>query len=186
MKRYIIISPPTVLAIVIGIAFSLCLTFAPGLYADQGATVDADGTFTDGMTGFDINLVFSADEAISDGVGRTTIFVTAASEHGPAIRGCSTHGSPVAGEGVFPLRNIQCGRAARMSVSIENCKAKIETHGYVHSDHPYVTYSGSTTIDLTLKKRKGDWLVNMKMHTPKKKVRLHGILTGNVLMSTCQ
>ena len=44
--------------------------------------------------------------------------------------------------------NIECGGTGRMWVSINNCKATVETHGYVHSDYPYATYSGSTTIDI--------------------------------------
>ena len=145
-------STTRILAIVTGIVFAFSLTSNTRVYAEHAALLVVDGTFTDEKTGFDVNLEFFAIENLGTDVGFTNALITAFSEIGPAIRTCSTHGS-VVGEDVFPLTNIECGAAGRMRVSINECKATVETHGYVHSDYPFTAYSGSATIEIKLSRK---------------------------------
>ena len=73
-----------------------------------------------------------------------------------------------------------------MRVSINECKATVETHGYVHSDYPFTAYSGSATIEIKLSRKGGDdWKADVKMSTPRNSVKLKGALTGSVFVSTC-
>ncbi len=153
-------------------------------YAEFGASLVVDGTFTDVQTGFNITLIFSANEDVDTDVGGTTIVQSELPE--PHIRTCSTHGSEL-GDGVgFPLTTIQCGLANDIKVAINGCRATVETHGYVHSDFPFTTYSGSSTIEINLSRRGvTNWIVDITLYTPKESIKLRGTLNGSVVVSTC-
>ena len=170
-------------AILTSIVFILSLTFNTTAYAELGASLVVDGTFTDVQTGFNITLIFSANEDVGTDVGGTTIVQSELPE--PHIRTCSTHGSEL-GDGVFPLTTIQCGLANDIKVAINGCRATVETHGYVHSDFPFTTYSGSSTIEIDFSRRGlTNWVVEITLYTPKESIKLRGTLNGNVVVSTC-
>ena len=153
-------------------------------FAEEGASLNAVGTFNDAISGFTFNFYFEAYEDMGEDVGNTLFKIN---EDGGAILACSTHGGWSGPEGdLAPLTNIFCGNASRQRVSINNCKATVQVHGFVHSDYPYVTYSGSTTIDVNLKKQDGEWLLRVQLYTPKEKVTMQGKLIGDVFMSNCQ
>ena len=153
-------------------------------YAELGASLDVDGEFTDAQTGFDITLMFSANENVGTDTGGTTIVLSGPPE--PAIRTCSTHGSELEEEMGFTLTNIQCGLANDIKVAINGCRATVETHGYVHSDFPFTTYSGSSTIEINFSRRGvTNWVVDITLYTPKESIKLRGTLNGNVFVSTC-
>ena len=153
-------------------------------YAEFGASLDVNGTFTDVQTGFNITLIFSANEDVGTDVGGTTIVQSELPE--PHIRTCSTHGSELEEAMGFTLTNIQCGLANDIKVAINGCRATVETHGYVHSDFPFTTYSGSSTIEINFSRRGvTNWVVDITLYTPKESIKLRGTLNGNVVVSTC-
>ncbi len=171
-------------AILTSIVFILSLTFNTTAYAELGASLDVNGTFTDLQTGFDITLIFSADEDVGTDIGGTTIVLVDLPE--PHIRTCSTHGSELGGGVGFPLTTIQCGLANDIKVAINGCRATVETHGYVHSDYPFTTYSGSATIDIGFSRRGvTNWIVDITLYTPKDSIKLRGTVNGSVVVSTC-
>ena len=174
------ISKARILAITMSIALAMFITTTSNVLADPGASLDVAGTFTDIDTGNVYNLDFEANE-INVGVGHTFLHLD-----GPALSVCGVHG-PAADPSTFSFNDIQCGNANRMSVAINGCTAKVELHGYSHSDHPFVTYIGSTTIDLTVRKRKKEsrWFIKISIFTPKKKIELRGIVDGLISMSSC-
>lgn len=177
------------LSIVSGIFLVASLLLAGSAYADQGATVSAQGTFTDVVTGIEINLNFSAEEDLGEDYGYTKYKLEGyydAAGTLRAISSCSTRGGAPTSDGSMPLASIECNRNGRQAVSINNCKADIETHAFVHSDVPFVTYSGQTTTEVAIKKTGGKWIVSMSMYTPKSKVTLQGPFTGEVFISNCQ
>ena len=108
----------------------------------------------------------------------------------PRLSLCAAHG-PGAAPDSFPLQDIQCtgtsGRAGQQSVALNGCVANITAHGYVHADHPNVTYLGMMTVDIRFQKDAGpdDGIVQFTVHTPKAKIKLIGSVTGTVTMSTC-
>jgi hypothetical protein len=174
------------LSIVVGILFAVSLSLAGRANADVGAYMTAQGTFTDVVTGIEINLDLSAEEDLGEGYGHTRYLLSGLYAPGLwAIRSCSTTGGSGA-DGTFPLTEIRCGGNGRMSVSINNCKADIETHAYVHSDVPFVMYNGQTTTEVAIKQKRGEWHVRMSMYTPKSTITLKGPFTGQVFISNCQ
>ncbi|MBK9926643.1 MAG: hypothetical protein IPP66_15310 [Anaerolineales bacterium] len=125
----------------------------------------------------------------SAGVGNVTLQLL-----GPSISICSTHGGSVDigtsedGEnfgGNFPLQEIQCGTAYGMAVSVDGCKVKTEMHGYSHTDFPLYTYTGSSTIEVTLRKNNSGGDVDLKLYTPKGPIKLSGYLNDPIEMDTC-
>jgi hypothetical protein len=153
-------------------------------YAELGASLGVNGTFTDVRTGFDFSLIFSANEDVGTDIGGTTILLFNPPD--PNIRTCSTHGSGLGGGVGFPLTTIQCGLSGDIKVAINGCRATVETHGYVHSDFPFTTYSGSSTIEIDFSRRGlTNWVVEITLYTPKESIKLRGTLNGNVVVSTC-
>lgn len=149
------------------------------------------GTFTDPTTGDEYGLTVIAREADdAAGVGKFTLQLL-----GPGISVCSTHGGGVDiglsenGEdfaGNYPLQEIQCGTAYSMAVSVDGCTAKTELHGYSHSDYPLIIYTGSNTVELTLRKTAAESSkVSLKVFTPKGPIKLSGDVSGPVEMDTC-
>lgn len=146
------------------------------------------GTFTDSLTGDQYTLTALGGEGQLAGGGNFTLGL-----QGP-ISLCSTHGggadigTPLEDgnyAGNFPLTEIQCGTAFGMAVSIDGCTAKSEMHGYSHSDWPFYTYTGSTTIEFVFKKSGTGGQVNVKIYTPKGPIKLAGEYSGPVIMDTC-
>jgi hypothetical protein len=174
------------------LVFSACLIIlcllAGNAVAATGDTVSANGTFNDVVTGFTAKLELSAEEDIGPDYGHTRYFLFARSAPGRwAIRSCSTNGAPgVYVDGTKPLTQIQCGRNARMRVSINKCRVKIQTHAYVHSDYPFVTFSGPSTTEAVVHNRDGKWWVSMSIYTPKSKVKIQGPFTGELNISSCK
>jgi hypothetical protein len=163
------------------------LVSAQNLYAEPGASLEVSGIFTDINTGYEYEVEFGAEEFTDwAGAGCTYLLLRGPYEQHDIrnIRACSTHGGP-AGEDVFPFYYIECGINCRQSVSINSCRAEVELHGFLHSDHPFVTYNGSTTFDVKLSKTENGWLIEIEMFTPKEKIKLKGILVGDVILSTC-
>jgi len=195
MKSHIHILSSNILSIVPGIIFTVSLSFAASAYADQNATISAVGTFTDVISGIEFLLDLEADENTAADVGHVKYTLYGASGYGStphAIRSCSTTGGGNTEPGTHPAAGIQCGSNGRQAVSINNCKANIETHAHVHSDVPFVTYVGSTTTAIAFKRTGGNWIVSVSMYTPKSKIILQGpftpihpTLSGQISISNC-
>jgi len=150
------------------------------------------GTLVDSSTGEEYALILTAGEAEdSAGVGNVVLQLI-----GPAFAICSAHGAGVdIGPGLedgnyagnFPLAELQCGTAYGMPVSIDGCNAKLEMHGYSHTDYPLHPFMGPTTIEMSL--RKSTYVksqVNVKVYTPTGVIKLSGIVSDPVRMNTCE
>jgi hypothetical protein len=152
--------------------------------------------FTDLSTGqiYQFRLVAS-EYAPNAGAGNVTL-VLAQQPNQPTLGICSTHGPEPdinrdfdssnnfeAPNASAPLSGIQCGTAGGMSVALNGCVADIELHGFIHSDHPRVTYIGMMTLDLHFDKTIGE--IDLTAYTPKEAIKLKGNATGAVAMSTC-
>jgi hypothetical protein len=174
-----------------GITIALSLTFTTIADADFEAFLEAHGTFVDSSTGVTFEMDLSVDENKDNGVGMVFLYLHGKAEpcntvKCNAIRACSIRGSGTVNEEDHILSNVRCARPGNMSVSINDCKAQIETHGYVHSDPPYTAYSGSTTIDIKVIEKTGEGsLVDFTFYTPKKAIKVQGTLDGDISMSTC-
>ena len=67
-------------------------------------------------------------------------------------------------------------------------KAKMETHGFVHSDHPNTVYFGSMTVDITYHRNAGDadGRLSVVVYTPKEPITLKGdVFADHLEMETC-
>ena len=154
----------------------------------------------DGATGeqYEVALITNEDTDKA-GQGKATLWIA-----GPGLGLCSTHGGsyqinwdPAGFEtndfsGDYPLPQIQCGTAYGMHVAIDACTAKVELHGFLHSDYPLVTYTGSITADVSFQKGAapdtGDLAI--KIFTPKAPIKLSGPITladpdAHIQMDTC-
>lgn len=136
-------------------------------------------SFKDTATGQTYNLFFEARESEDVGYGDTTLLIS----ESPA-RLCSVHGpSPETLAGTaFDYGSgsedygFECGTAFGESVSINGCKATIQTHGYVHQDHPLSNFLGTTTIDVAIIKSGAIYKVAIKYWTPKGLRKIAGSL----------
>lgn len=146
-------------------------------------------TFIDPASGREFNLTLIGRE-YDAGTGQVTLQLL-----GPGFSACSTHGGGVDigtsedGEnfgGNMPLNEIQCGTAYGMAVAIDGCDAKTEMHGYIHSDYPFSTYTGSVTIEANIHKTASGGQVNLKVYTPRGPVKLQGSLNGDFTLDTCR
>ena len=146
-------------------------------------------TFVDPASGREFSLTLIGRE-YDAGAGQVTLQLL-----GPGFSACSTHGGGVDigtsedGEnfgGNFPLTEIQCGTAYGMAVSIDKCDVKTEMHGYIHSDYPFTTYTGSVTIEANIHKTTSGGQVNLKVYTPRGPVKLQGSLNGDFTLDTCR
>lgn len=152
----------------------------------------------DGATGWQYEVaLFATEDMDKGGMGKATLWIG-----GPGLSACSTHGGSVdidwsgsASEdwnGNFPLTEIQCGTAYGMRVAVDACEARIELHGYSHSDYPLITYTGSMTADVSF--RKGDQPdtgeMTIKIFTPRGPLKINGPITladpdAHIQMDTC-
>lgn len=150
---------------------------------------------SDTSTEYNIHLVAKED----DFAGHITMFV-----QGSSLGFCTARGSDVNIDfslpdpnpspldadygGNLPLADISCGTAYGMEVDIDECEADFEFHGYLHSDYPNIVYTGMMTADVSFEKDdnpdKNE--VKITLHTPKGKMKLKGIVDGDVVMDTCQ
>ena len=147
-------------------------------------------TLTDSTTGeqYSVSLVAREDDTTA-GVGKATLLVS-----GPGLSICSAHGpsadidfSP-GGEdfgGNNPLPEIQCGTAYGSAVSIDGCTAKVELHGYSHSDYPLRIYMGTSSTELTFRKASSGNQMSLRLFTPAGLIKLDGIVSGTLQMDTC-
>lgn len=194
------------IAVILGATVVFALTaFGPSLagtpVSAPGGTLYMPKVFLhDGATGDQYEVaLFANEDTDKAGQGRATLSI-----RGPGVGVCSTHGGSTeidwTGPGAdtwdfngdFPLQQIQCGTAYGMQVAIDACTAKVELHGFLHSDYPAVTYTGSITADLTFQKGAapdtGD--LTIKIFTPKAPIKLNGPITladpdAHIQMDTC-
>jgi hypothetical protein len=150
---------------------------APGV---PGGSLSVEGEFVDVNSSGVYQLTFNADEDDSNaGVGSAFLYL-----RGPALTACDVHG-PAAEPGITPLPSVTCGGSYGMSVAIDDCLAKVGLHGYLHSDHPHVTFIGLTCMDLVLEKVGDHYEIKITLYTPKGPIILAGTVTGDVSMDTC-
>jgi hypothetical protein len=111
-----------------------------------------------------------------------------------AVSGCSVHGphitspvGPVGPDLFVGSPRVQCGAAHAMVVTVQNCRADISVHGYVHVDAPEDPFIGLTTIDVSVEKvpAANNVKLRLKLHNPKKPVELQGSFPGELNISTC-
>lgn len=123
---------------------------------------------------------------------------------GPKLHGCTLKRSqtqpqpqlnpsatPFAYGGSLPFENSKCGTVNDQSVSIRNCVATIQAHGFIHSDAPNVTYLGAATIEVRyqMKRTPAKDEIEVRLHTPKKTIKLSGKATvtdGVAMMPSCR
>jgi hypothetical protein len=123
---------------------------------------------------------------------------------GPNLHGCTIHKSPTGPQpqlnpsatpftygGSLPYDNSGCGSASAQAVFIHNCFAKIQAHGFVHSDDPFVTYLGATTMEIQYRKNRTPAKdeIEIKLYTPKHSIKLEGkasVTNGTSFMSNCR
>lgn len=175
------------------------LVARPALAAPGDTLIVGPGaTFVDENTSTTFTVSLGAEEGPptgAAGVGDVVLSLHDASSTPPRLSLCTAHGPgatvspnptpPPPFIGNNPLPDIQCGTAGLQSVAIDGCDAAITAHGYVHADHPNTTYLGMTTIDIRFQKEGSDTEVNLTIHTPKKEIKLGGVVTGTVAISSC-
>jgi len=148
-----------------------------------GGTLDLHGQLADTSTGEVYGFELHADEDPNTaGVGGMFFALG-----GPNLGVCDAHG-PGADPGTNPFAGFECGGSANVSVRIDGCNAKMETHGFVHSDHPNTVYFGSATLNITYHRNAGDadGRLSVIVYTPKKPIRLNGKVSADHLdMETC-
>jgi hypothetical protein len=182
-------------------AMSLVLMVTPVVAAPgdtlRVGTLEHPATFVDANTGTAYAVFIEAHEGpFAAGRGNVTVSL---SEQGPRPRLslCTVNGpaalvTPPTSEsapygGNNPLQDTRCGTAGAQAVSLDRCVARIEAHGYVHSDNPNTVYLGSTTVDIRYEKNARRDTIQMTLHTPKDKIKLVGDVTASFFeMSSCQ
>ncbi len=164
---------------------------APGGTLEVGAPPGAPAEFMDKKTGTTyVFRLIANEDTVTAGVGDVTLLLEgnprACSARGPDPFIDFGAGGPDFG-GNTPLPDIECGTAFVMAVAVDGCIADIELHGFVHSDHPNVTYMGMMTLDLRFHKGVGGdaGIIDVTIHTPKGITELHGSVMGTVVMDTC-
>jgi hypothetical protein len=105
---------------------------------------------------------------------------------GPGISVCDVHG-PGADPGSTPLTSVQCGGSFGVSVSVDDCTGVLETHGFVHADHPHTVYLGTMTMDVEFRfdPDSGTGKLQVEIFTPKDVIENEGETTGTVAVDTC-
>ena len=156
-------------------------------------------SFVDKDSGLEFNFRLIAGEGGNPGEGQVTLLLA-----GPGFSLCTSQGDhadinfspddpPVSDPyghdyvGNNPMSAIACGTSYGMAVEVDDCEAKIEFHGYVHSDYPLVTYMGMMTADITVRtgaEPEGK-VIEAEIYTPKEKIKLKGIYSGDVDFNTC-
>lgn len=160
-------------------AFAFVLAFPLCAAAAQGDTLQSSGLLVDNDSGFTYPFTITAVQNSGNGGGDTNINIQG------FTRACSVHGGG-ADEGNFPYQGVQCGTAFGNGVAISGCVADLEAHGFTHSDHPNVSYMGSTTIDVRYQKSRGGDQMKVTIHTPKEKIQLIGKVMGaGAVMPSC-
>ena len=152
------------------------------LSSTLGASLNVNGTIDDHGTSYGFSL--SANESSTrEGQGGVTLFL-----NGEGLSLCTVHG-PGAAPDSFPLTQMQCGGAGGQAVSITECKAEIEAHGFSHSDFPRAAnYLGSMTVGVRFEKKgPNSGEIKVTVYTPKRPINVEGPVTfnGPVAMSTC-
>lgn len=192
-KRKLIVLSVVTLATLLLTAYSKPIRGVLAVGQPGGYLSLESGTFTDSRTGKEFGLTLLAGEGENmAGAGNFTVQVL-----GEGFSICSTHGGgvdigPQAEDGNyygnFPLTEIQCGTSFGMAVSIDECTAKTELHGYSHSDYPFTIYSGPNTVELTFRKTSSTTgLINIKAYTPKGPIKLSGnVSSSSITLDTCQ
>jgi len=178
----------TVFGLILGLALMGVPGFLSTALGGDGDMLDIDpGEFSDLNTGNTLSLFLDVDEISA---GRGTVILGLEVQGGNPKLLCSTNG-PHPSPGAFPLRDIKCGPAMGMPISIKGCKAEFEVHGYAHIHHPKVTYLGMVTIEVSFIKRPGaEGMVRIDVHTPKTTASFQGTigaadLIANVTMPSC-
>ena len=148
-----------------------------------GGTLDLHGQLTDTSTGEVYGFELHAEED-PDTAGVGGMFFALG---GPNLGMCDGHG-PGAEPGTNPFAGFECGGSGNVSVRVDGCKASMETHGFVHSDHPNTVYFGSMTVDITYHRNAGDadGRLSVVVYTPKEPITLKGdVFADHLEMETC-
>jgi len=165
------------------IVCSLCVVRGSAEFEDDevipavpGGSLRVSGKFKDVNTDYVFEVTFNADENDKTaGKGGAFVYVK-----GPALSACDVYG-PRAKPGEYPFQDIRCGGSSGMSVAIDDeALAVVSVHGYVHADHPFITYLGLTCIDLVLVRDNDQWFITIEIYTPKEPIVLSGTLDGQV------
>lgn len=165
------------------------------------------GTFVDEESGNTYSFFLEGKEAMEGPPGvqsqsRATFALGGPNLHGCTIRKGSNNPqpqllpstTPFAYGGTMPYFQNGiggCGTANAQSVSIHDCVARIQAHGFIHSDDPFVTYFGATTIEVHYKKNsaRAKDEIQIKLYTPKHVIKLEGkasVTDGTSSMSNCR
>lgn len=148
-----------------------------------GGTLDLHGQLTDTSTGEVYGFELHAEED-PDTAGVGGMFFALG---GPNLSMCDAHG-PGAEPGTTPLAGFECGGSGNVSVRVDGCEAEMETHGFIHSDHPNTVYFGSMTVEITFHRNAGnaDGRLSVVVYTPKGPITLVGDVSAEHLgMETC-
>jgi hypothetical protein len=163
-------------------AVSTGVLAATGIAAkgEPGGSLAASGQVTD-KKGNTYSFTLSAEESAQPGVGGMFLHL-----NGPSISVCDVHG-PGADPGSTPLTSVQCGGSSGVSVAVDDCTAELETHGFVHADHPHTVYLGTMTVDVEFRydPDRGTGKLQVEIFTPKDVIEIAGDTTGPAVMDTC-
>ncbi|MGH3103557.1 MAG: hypothetical protein ACRDN6_05610 [Gaiellaceae bacterium] len=163
-------------------AVSAGVVAATGVAAkgEPGGSLSASGQVTD-KNGASYGFELNAEEFDQPGVGSMFLHLT-----GPGISVCDVHG-PSAEPGSTPMTSVQCGGSGGISVSVDDCTAVLETHGFVHADHPHTVYLGTMTVDVEFRydPDSATGRLTVEIFTPKDVIEIKGETTGTVAMDTC-
>jgi len=177
-----------------------------GDYVTVGSVVTAppgpnQGTanFLDHESGKTYNFVLAAIQDSTDpSSGRAAFALGGSKLHVCSLRRAGSpqpqlnpSADPFAYGGILPFPGLQCGTADNQSVSIKNCVATIQTHGFIHSDAPNVTYLGSVTIEVRyqVKRTPAKDEIEVKLYTPKETIKLSGkatVANAVAMMPSCR
>ena len=177
-------SDPTWIAVV-AVAFVLSSEIGFASPHLPGGTLYLRGQLTDTSTGEEYGFELSAEEDPNTaGVGGMFFALG-----GPSLSMCDARG-PAAELGENPFAGFGCGGSGNVSVRVDGCRAKMETHGFVHSDHPNTVYFGSVTMNITYRRNAGNsdgGRLSVIVYTPKEPITLRGdVSADHIEMETCR
>jgi hypothetical protein len=104
--------------------------------------------------------------------------------HGPDPQVDFTNDGNESGNNPYP--DIQCGRAYGESVAFSRCTMTAQAHAFMHADGAGANYMGPTTVNITFRKTGATTAVlTVTVWTPVRTLRVSGVATGTIAMSTC-
>ena len=168
--------------------------------ANKGQLNSLTASFVDEESGNKYGFFLEAkQDATGPGPSPATFALEGPHLHGCTMRRSSTQPQPQINPsstsfdywGSYPYESAPCGTANNQAITISNCVANIQAHGFIHADEPFVTYLGPTTIEVQYQKAEGraNDEIDIKIYTPRKVIKLSGkvtVMNGTSIMPNCR